>query len=183
MPTTLLSQRVSAQVPHGVDTSLFYPPTSKERKAAARAAQFGWGLTDIVVLFVGAITRQKGVPELVRAFARLVDAPSLAQLEDRGQVPVVRLVLKGNEALYKGSRLLQELLAQLPPHVSAVVEVRAGRGRVQAPGRHDSRVRGLILPMLCAASRRATVVQGNGRSLPRGRCTGVALQDGGECFR
>lgn len=127
----LTSRAAGAQVPHGVDTTLFYPPTSPEAKAASRAALFGWGRHDVVLLFVGAITPQKGVPELLGAFARLLESRDLDTLRRAdGHAPVVRLVLKGNEALYKGSKHLHTVLARLPSHVTAAVQVGARGPRI-----------------------------------------------------
>ncbi len=83
-------------VPHGVDTDS-YRPLDAQARAAARA-RLGWQ-DDFVFLNVGAMTENKGVPQLLRAFARV-----------RQRVPAARLVLKGSDAVFDSRRFLREAL-------------------------------------------------------------------------
>jgi glycosyltransferase involved in cell wall biosynthesis len=83
-------------VPHGVDTDT-YRPLDREARAAART-RLGWR-DDFVFLNVGAMTENKGVPQLLQAFARL-----------RQRVPQARLVLKGSDAVFDSRRFLREAL-------------------------------------------------------------------------
>lgn len=69
---------------NGVDATVRFEPTRSF--AAGRALRAGWGFAehDVVVLFVGRLVRDKGIRELLEAFASL-----------RARVPNVRLVLAG----------------------------------------------------------------------------------------
>lgn len=84
-------------IPHGVDCGTFRPAPIEGRRAWRRAN----GVPDnaLTFLHVGAMTGNKGVQDLVRAFA------IIAQL-----LPNAHLVLKGNDALYDSSRRLERLL-------------------------------------------------------------------------
>jgi len=96
------SRRVKV-VPHGIDPARFHPIPPHAR-AAARA-RFGLSGEDWAVLSVGAMTGNKGVDVLVRAFARL-----------RHRYPHVRLLLKDQSNLYGiGARGLLEQLRQAHP--------------------------------------------------------------------
>src|SRR6185437_6445205 len=68
-------------IPHGVDPLLFYPPDTSQRAALRR--ERGWE-EDFVFLNIGALTANKGVVHLLRAFAALAR-----------DFPRARLVLKG----------------------------------------------------------------------------------------
>lgn len=72
-------------VPHGVDTSLFRP-VNRSRKNGLRR---GLGWEGFVFLHIGAMTRNKGMDLLLKAFAGIIDS-----------YPQARLVLKGSDALY-----------------------------------------------------------------------------------
>lgn len=65
----------------GVDAARFRP--DPQARAAIRG-ELGIGAADLVVMYVGRITRDKGVPDLVRAFAGL-----------ERRIPSARLVLVG----------------------------------------------------------------------------------------
>jgi glycosyltransferase involved in cell wall biosynthesis len=69
---------------NGVDTSCFAPTPDRMRRAAGLRCQFGIPAKAPVVLFVGRLTCDKGIPELVRAFLRLAN-----------QFPDLRLLLAG----------------------------------------------------------------------------------------
>jgi glycosyltransferase involved in cell wall biosynthesis len=53
-------------LPHGVDLQRFRPPISQEREALR--AQFGWPVDRSVVLFVGRLSQEKGVMDLLEAW-------------------------------------------------------------------------------------------------------------------
>jgi len=56
-------------LPHGVDLMRFRPPRDDERETIRR--QLGWPFDKIVVLFVGRLSADKGVIELLRAWHNL----------------------------------------------------------------------------------------------------------------
>src|SRR5262249_4063258 len=87
-------------VPHGVDPATFAP--RPERRDAVRE---GHGLAphDFVFLHVSAMTGNKGIPVLLRAFAAVA-----------AQRPRARLMLKGLDALYPSRDMLAEQVAALP---------------------------------------------------------------------
>ena len=57
-------------IPHGVDTSIFFPLPTRGARDALRA-KLGW-TGNFVFLCVGAMTKNKGVVHLLRAFERLM---------------------------------------------------------------------------------------------------------------
>jgi len=69
---------------NGVDASRFAPNPKLIQRAAALRRQLGIPERARVVLFVGRLTRDKGIPELVEAFTRLDE-----------QFPDIRLLLAG----------------------------------------------------------------------------------------
>jgi glycosyltransferase involved in cell wall biosynthesis len=84
-------------IPHGVDCTIFRPSSIEERQVWRRTNSVR---TDsLTFLHVGAMTGNKGVQDLVRAFA------IIAQL-----LPNAHLILKGNDALYDSRRRLERLL-------------------------------------------------------------------------
>ena len=87
-----------ALVPLGVDTKL-YRPDAESRAVARRELR----LDGFVFLTVGAMTPNKGMDVLLRAFARVVQ-----------KKPGVRLVLKGADDLYNSRALLQSCLPNIP---------------------------------------------------------------------
>ncbi|MGH9492099.1 MAG: glycosyltransferase family 4 protein, partial [Terriglobales bacterium] len=70
---------------NGVDAARFAPSEERRRQAQALRGQLGIPHDAPVIGFVGRINRDKGIPELVRAFARL-----------RLSHPAVRLLLLGD---------------------------------------------------------------------------------------
>jgi len=56
-------------VPHGVDTSRFRPAAPEERRALR--ASFGWPTEGLVVVFLGRLSAEKGVIELLEAWRAL----------------------------------------------------------------------------------------------------------------
>ena len=86
-------------VPHGVDPLIFRP--DEARRVAMRNEL---GIDDrFVFLNVGAMTGNKGIDVLLRAFARTLETTSDAWL-----------VLKGADDLYDSHELLRRTLARLP---------------------------------------------------------------------
>lgn len=69
---------------NGVDASRFEPNPNLMQRAAALRRHFGIPAKAVVILFVGRLTRDKGIPELVEAFVQL----------DK-QFPDLRLMLVG----------------------------------------------------------------------------------------
>ena len=84
-------------IPHGVDCTTFRPSSTEERQMWRRTNRVPED--SLTFLHVGAMTGNKGVQDLVRAFA------IIAQL-----LPNARLILKGNDALYDSRRRLERLL-------------------------------------------------------------------------
>jgi glycosyltransferase involved in cell wall biosynthesis len=70
---------------HGVDTQRFAPSVDLLRRAAVLRQRLGFAPEDPVIGFVGRITRDKGIPELLEAFELL-----------RPQFPGLRLLLVGD---------------------------------------------------------------------------------------
>ena len=69
---------------NGVDATVRFDPARSHGAGQALRARWGFSDDDVVVLFVGRLVRDKGIRELLEAFASL-----------RARVPTVRLVLAG----------------------------------------------------------------------------------------
>ncbi len=96
-------------IPHGVDPGLFHPLGRQERTLLRK--QFGWdGFT---FLSLGAMTGNKGIPLLLKAFAILAE-----------RHPEARLVLKGLNGLYDSRERFKQLVADLTPHQLRLLEPR-----------------------------------------------------------
>ncbi len=96
-----------AVIPNGVDPTLFRP-----RPETREAVRKKLGLSGFVFMSVGAMTANKGMDILLRAFA--------AVAERRGEV---RLLLKGADRLYASRQFLQQALEPLSrSQVSLVAE-------------------------------------------------------------
>lgn len=110
----LLFQGVSedriAIAPRGVDPGFFRPPSKSERENLRQ--RFGW-TGDFVFLNVSAMTDNKGVDCLMRAFATVLT-----------QHPNSRLVLKGVDSIYRSKDRLTGLLRRVPGEVAAAIEPR-----------------------------------------------------------
>lgn len=98
-------------IPHGVDPQIFKPLPPSERAELRR--QLGW--TGFVFLNIGAITPNKGIGLLVKAFAAICE-----------RFPEARLFLKGLDSLYASTKNLtiaveRELsprqIDQVKPHI------------------------------------------------------------------
>lgn len=97
-------------VPHGVETSLFYPAEAQVREQAAR--ERGWN-DNVVVLHVGAMTSSKGPEILLRGFAHVARRVSKAIL-----------VLKGLDAMYSSGEFLAQFAELLTPAERQALEGR-----------------------------------------------------------
>jgi len=88
-------------VPHGVDVETFHPmPELRVRiRQAMRIRE-----DDFIFLTVGAMTENKGIDLLFRAFARVC-----------AKFPHCRLLLKGCDPLYESRNLLMNVLSVMPP--------------------------------------------------------------------
>jgi glycosyltransferase involved in cell wall biosynthesis len=96
-------------VPHGIDPLVFYPD-----EASRRATRKALEVSDaFVYLSVGAMTWNKGLDLLLRAFARVAETE-----------PDVRLLLKGADALYPSRDFVREVLADLPVRAREAVVAR-----------------------------------------------------------
>lgn len=69
---------------NGVDATVRFEPSRSREAGRALRASWGVAADEVVVLFVGRLVRDKGIRELLEAFASL-----------RARVPTVRLVLAG----------------------------------------------------------------------------------------
>jgi len=95
-------------VPHGIDPLLHRPPTPDQRSSARRSLRIADD--DFVFLNIGAMTQNKGLDHLFRAFASLVASH-----------PRARLLLKGIDALYPSSQFLRQSASRIPPGDMQVV--------------------------------------------------------------
>lgn len=96
-------------VPHGVDPLLYRPLGDDERLALRE--RLGW--KGFVFLTLGAMTQNKGMSLLLKAFA------SVARWH-----PEARLVLKGLNALYQSQKMLEEACTWLTPAEAGIVRSR-----------------------------------------------------------
>lgn len=96
-----------AVVPHGVNPSMFSPLPAAE--VAATRERLGFGADDFIFLNLGAMTWNKGVDVLVRAFA------AVRQRDRRA-----RLVLKDDNKLYgiAGAEVVRKALEKMPAGVT-----------------------------------------------------------------
>ena len=99
-----------AITPRGIDPGFFRPPSDSERENLRE--RFGWA-DGFVFLNVSAMTDNKGIDRLIRAFAAVL-----------AQHPQARLVLKGVDSIYRSKDRLTGLLRRVPAEVSAAVEPR-----------------------------------------------------------
>jgi glycosyltransferase involved in cell wall biosynthesis len=95
-------------VPHGVDATRFLPNPDQ------RLALKEWfGVQGFVFLSIGAMTGNKGMSFLLRAFAVVAK-----------QRPDVHLFLKGSDHLYPSGHMLNQLLEALTPAEQAAIQGR-----------------------------------------------------------
>lgn len=97
-------------VPRGVDPGFFRPPCESERDNLRE--RFGWS-DEFVFLNVSAMTDNKGIDRLVRAFAVVL-----------AHYPQARLVLKGVDSIYRSKDRLNGILRSLPPETAAAIQAR-----------------------------------------------------------
>ena len=88
-------------IPHGVDPETFHPAADPAVRASLRA-QLPVEPEAFVFLSIGAMTGNKGIDVLLRAFA-----------EVSHQHPEARLVLKGTDALYNSRGMLRARIGEL----------------------------------------------------------------------
>lgn len=93
-------------VPHGVDIQRFRP--DPEQRLGMKA---WFGLSDFVFLSIGAMTSNKGMDLLLRAFAELTR-----------QRPGAHLLLKGSDHLYPSGQMLNQRLGSLDPADQTALE-------------------------------------------------------------
>lgn len=98
-------------VPLGFDPALFRPATDAQRKQVR--ADSGVAPEDFVFLNVSAMSPNKGLGFLLRAFAEVVKLR-----------PQVRLVLKGMDSLYASSAFVDEQLNALEPALASLAASR-----------------------------------------------------------
>ncbi len=91
-------------IPLGADPTIFRPNAEVERLAARR--DLGWA-DHFVFLHLGAMTANKGVDLLVRAFGEIA-----------GSHPSATLVLKGSDNLYESGKLVEAALGRLGARAS-----------------------------------------------------------------
>jgi glycosyltransferase involved in cell wall biosynthesis len=99
-----------AVVPRGIDPGFFRPPSESERDNLRE--RFGWS-DEFVFLNVSAMTDNKGIDRLIRAFAAVV-----------AHYPQARLVLKGVDSIYRSKDRFTGIMRQLTPDMAAMVEPR-----------------------------------------------------------
>jgi glycosyltransferase involved in cell wall biosynthesis len=97
-------------VPLGFDPAHFHPDDASR---AAMRARLGVTEDNPVFLSVGAMTWNKGIDLLLKAFARVAET-----------VPSARLVLKGADAIYPSRALVMEQFNALTPSDQALVSPR-----------------------------------------------------------
>ena len=97
-------------VPHGFDPGIFKPVDAAERARLRR--ELGWE-EDFIFLNAGALTANKGIYELLKAFAAVVP-----------RYPKARMVLKGLDSIYSSTRSLDEYKAALTEEQRRIVEPR-----------------------------------------------------------
>lgn len=97
-------------VPRGIDPGFFRPPSDSERNNLRE--RFAWN-DEFVFLNVSAMTDNKGIDRLVRAFAAIVT-----------HYPQARLVLKGVDSIYRSKDRFTGIMRQLTPEMAATVEPR-----------------------------------------------------------
>jgi predicted O-linked N-acetylglucosamine transferase (SPINDLY family)/glycosyltransferase involved in cell wall biosynthesis len=97
-------------IPHGVDPEIFHPVDSARREELRRG--LGWH-DRFIFLNVGALTGNKGIVDLLKAFAALAE-----------EFPAARLVLKGLDGIYKSNLSLDFCLCALSPSDRDKIEPR-----------------------------------------------------------
>lgn len=88
-------------ITHGADTSVFYRDTTCRRKLRQ---DWGFGENDLVLMTGGALTRNKGVPEVLVLLYLLVFKDNKKN---------VKLVLKGTGELYPSQQMVEQYIDDL----------------------------------------------------------------------
>jgi len=96
-------------IPHGIDTPIFHPLSDEQRQIERQKT--GWDR--FVFLSVGAMTPNKGISLLLKAFAAVAS-----------RHPRTMLALKGMDALYPSQLLLKEQARNLSPAELSLIQPR-----------------------------------------------------------
>jgi glycosyltransferase involved in cell wall biosynthesis len=96
-------------IPLGVDPAIYHPLGALERESLRARRE----CSGFIFLSVGAMTANKGLPMLLKAFAAVSE-----------RHPHVRLVLKGLDALYSSKDMLLQQANELTPEEAARLEGR-----------------------------------------------------------
>lgn len=94
-------------VPHGIDPQIFRPAPAEEKSLLRKQRQWS---ESFVFLSVGAMTGNKNVPMLLRAFAKILR-----------RFPHARLVLKGIDSLYPSNKFCEDAVKNLTPSEAKMV--------------------------------------------------------------
>ncbi len=86
-------------VPHGFDPQFFHPPIDEQRSSARSTL----GLTEFTFTTIGALTGNKGITQLLQAFAVVLE-----------KYPNTTLMIKGLDAIYPSQQLLMSAGEKLP---------------------------------------------------------------------
>jgi len=97
-------------VPNGVDTEVFRPADAEARDAIRR--EFGW-TNEFILLHNSSLGWNKNLEMMLDAMLALHD-----------EIPSLRLVLKGMDALYDSASVIDRVRGQLPPEIRARLERR-----------------------------------------------------------
>lgn len=162
-----------AVVPHGIDPLLFRPRPEKRE-----VTRKNLGLSGFVFMSAGAMTTNKGMDLLLRAFAAVAERHAH-----------VRLLLKGADKLYPSRQFLQQTFSSIPPSQAARIVQRLVYGGdalsmdqmsdlYQAADAYVSpyRAEGFNMPVLEAAACGVPVICTRGGSTDDFTTAGFALK-------
>jgi len=97
----ILNDERNRIIPHGVDTSIFFPDKSKRKEIRDK---FSVKDTDILLVNIGSMTGNKGILLILQVLNHLVNKMNIMGY---------KLLLKGTADLYKSQQMLQMYLSQL----------------------------------------------------------------------
>jgi glycosyltransferase involved in cell wall biosynthesis len=93
-------------IPHGVDPNVFYQPTEQRRYALRKK----FGISSFIFANASAMTENKGIDLLLRAFAAVAE-----------KRPNARLLLKGADRLYPSQSFVRQAIATLPSRLKQII--------------------------------------------------------------